>query len=461
MLVMVRLIGPASYGEFAMVTTIIGFMNVFTSVNFVAHIVQVRDESETLYQEHFTAGLVLQSTAFVLTNIVALCLRFSDAYAPIVPYLHVMSILFLLAWPHNLREKMLEREFHWKKLRILHAAGLAAGSVLGVAMAWLGCGTYALLVPGLLVTIPFTWDLFVKEKWRPTWAWSWERYKPAFHFAIARTGSGLVINGRQLLEISALTALVGYSSLGVYSRSLGLAQLFCGKISSQLVGAIYPLLTRIEKTDGNAARISDLLIQVVAWTTIPMAAALTVLAEPAVSLMYGGKWLGVVSLVPWAMAWGVAYALFQTTYALLLARSQQRKCLVADILLFAGTGLALLVALPFGMKVYLIAASTVVVAVWLLVLYWLFRLEAVTWHGCAGSLGSASLAAGIAGVLTATGLRWIGLGETWAFLHVTVWGMIFMLAYLGLIRIFFPERLLYILSYLPQQGKIRRMLLLG
>lgn len=459
MLVLVRLIGPASYGEFSMVTTIIGFLNVFTSVNFVAHIIQVREETETRYQEHFTASLYLQLTAFLLTNAVALALRYSETYLPITPYLHVMSVLFLLTWPHNLREKMLERSFSWQRLRILHAIGLAAGAVLGIIMAWLGCGTYALLVPGLLVTLPFIWDLFVSEKWRPTWAWSWDNYKPVFHFAMARTGSGLVLNGRQLLEVSALTAIFGFTSLGVFSRSLGLAQLFCGKISSQLVGAIYPLLTRIEEKDGNTARVSDLLIQAVAWITIPMATTMAVLAKPAVALMYGDRWLVVVPLVPWAMAWGVTSALFQTTYMLLLARNHQRKCLVADIALFVGTGLALLVALPFGITAYLIAANGVVMVTWFLLLVWLTRMGALTLKGLAGSLGSGVLAAGIAGCFATWGGQMTGISETTSPLNAAVWGIVFFISYLAVLRILFVGLLDRLVSYLPMCGTIRQILL--
>ncbi len=91
-----------------------------------------------------------------------------------------MSITFLLEWPCELRRKMIEREFDWKRLRLLEAIGLIAGALLALSMAWAGAGTYTLLVPGMLVTLPFIYDLFVIEKWRPTWSWSWDRYRPAW-----------------------------------------------------------------------------------------------------------------------------------------------------------------------------------------------------------------------------------------------------------------------------------------
>ena len=62
----------------------------------------------------------------------------------------------------------------------------------------------------------------------------------------------------------------GFAALGVLNRSVGLAQLFCLKVAAQLIYAIYPILTRIEDTDGKAARVSSLVIQTVAWTTIPI-----------------------------------------------------------------------------------------------------------------------------------------------------------------------------------------------
>ena len=47
---LVRLLTPESYGQFGLVTTIIGFLNVLSLENFIAHTLQVRRDEDVHYQ---------------------------------------------------------------------------------------------------------------------------------------------------------------------------------------------------------------------------------------------------------------------------------------------------------------------------------------------------------------------------------------------------------------------------
>ena len=458
MLILVRLLSPDAYGQFGLVTSMIGFLSIFSFTNFISHLVQVRDEKDAHFQDHFTAGAVLNLGMFVITNLAALGMRYIPNWSEVAPYLHVMSLTFVLEWPCNLRIKMIEREFDWKTLRILHSFGLVLTAVLAVGMAWTGCGTYALLVPGMAVTLPFIVDLFFRLRWRPTWSWSWERYKPSFDFAVARIGSGLVLNGRQLLESTILAAILGFTGLGILNRSVGLAQLFCLKIATQLVYAIYPILTRIEDKEGNAARVGSLVLQTVIWTTLPLAVSFAVLASPVVRLIYGEKWLDVIPLVPWAMGWGVASALFHAAYMLLLARQKQKLCFTADILVLIGSALSLWLALPHGMKFYLMgtAVSQIIASVFLLA--HLYRAKALTLAGWAKPLvagaASATIAAGLCSILFSS----IGAVPQISVMIAVAWGAVFIILYGLILRIAFRPQLENWLHYFPGQKHIARVL---
>src|SRR6478609_6827575 len=81
MLVLVRLLDASAYGQFSLVTSIVGVLSIFAFNNFIAYTLQVQSEEETHYQEHFTAGAVLQVGMFVVSNLIALVLRWMPAYA--------------------------------------------------------------------------------------------------------------------------------------------------------------------------------------------------------------------------------------------------------------------------------------------------------------------------------------------------------------------------------------------
>ena len=454
MLVLVRLIDASAYGQFALVTSIIGFISIFSFNNFVAYTLQVKTEEETHYQDHFTAGAVLQLGMFLVTNILALILRGVPAYAAVAPLLHVMSLTFLLEWPCELRRKMIERAFDWRRLRLVHAVGLALNAALAIVLALTGAGVYALLIPGLAVTLPFIYDLFVNEHWRPTWAWSWKKYKHAWNFGLTRIGSGLTVYGKQLLESGALAAVLGFASLGILTRSIGLAQIFCQKFASQLMYAIYPILAR--RGSGSSANIGGLILRLVAWTVVPIAVCLSVLAGPVVVTVYGKKWLEVVPLLPWAMAWGVGASLTHAAYMLLLSRQQQNRCLFADILFLCGTVAALVVALPFGMRAYLIASASLQFLVLVVVLNWLHRIEAVTRRGIISTILPAVTASLLASCVAFASAYALDYAPS-TFFTAAGWGIIFAISYLVSLRLIFAGQLAELLGYFPAARALNRI----
>jgi PST family polysaccharide transporter len=460
MLVLVRLVDRSAYGEFTLVTSIIGFVAVISFNNFLAYTLQVRTEAETHYQDHFTAGGAFQLAAFLATNLLAFVFARVPSFAPVAPLLHVMSVSFLLDWPVQLRCRMLERAFDWKRLRLLHATGLMGSSALAIVMAANGANAYALLVPGLFVPLPFIVELFVVQRWRPTWAWSWQRYRPAWKFGLSRTASGVLVTSRQLTESIALAAVLGFSGFGIYNRAVALAIMFCVKFATQLMTAIYPVLTRIGAQHHRAGAAGDLVLRLVWWSVVPIGTLFGLFAEPVVRAVYGEKWLPITPLLPWTMALGALMATAHAGYMLLLANQQAKKCLIADAVALAGTGLALAVALNQRTVGYIIALTIVQGILVCILAGWLLKSKAVTPPGIRAAFLPALVAATVAAGLVLTvramsGTMFVNVGATAAL------GIGALLVYVAALRVLFRGPLVELVRYFPAQKIVNGLLVLS
>ena len=459
MILLRRLLTQSDYGTFALVNGLLGFIAMFAFNNIIAHTLQVRDEKDAHWQEQFTAGAVIQLAMFIVTNLVAFTLRWLPSYAEIAPYLHVMSVLFLLDLGCEFRRKMIERQFDWKRLRVLHAIGIFMGAVASVGLALAGWGVYALLLPVLTSSLPFIYDLFIRERWRPTWTWSWAVYRPAWHFGLARIGSGLAFKGKDFLETATLVYWFGLSKLGVMNCAIGLGQMFCRTFADKLLEAVYPVLTRVNPDPQNISRVNGLVLRLVTWVAVPMAVVLAALATPVVKI-YGPKWLDAIPLVPAAVVLAAAITLAQTANTLLLAANQIKRCLVADTLLLLGSVAALLLALPHGVVMYLLGVAMAQFTVFALMLFWLVQVCGLSGKGIINALfpalvGSAS-ALGVCYVLASfvhmnTDMFWMAVA----------FGTIFWLVYLTVLRFGFPTQLRELMFYVPGRKYLNRMLMLG
>lgn len=460
MIVLVRLLPPEAYGQSGMVTSVVGFIAIFSFNQFVAHTLQVRDENELNYQLHFTAGGLINLGMFVVTNLVAITLRYSETYAPVAPLVHTVSMTFLLEWPCEFRRKMIEREFDWKRLRLLHALGLMGSSALAITMACAGAGVYALVLPGLTVTLPFIFDLFVTRRWRPTWEWSPARYRTALRFGLTRAGSGLAVNGRQLAESAAVVKVLGFASLGLLNRALGLAQMFCSRFATQLMYAIYPLLTRLDAGHDNISRVSGLVLRIVAWTVVPMAILFSALAEPLVATVYGRQWVEVTPLLPWAMIFGATSALAYTMNFLLLSQQQPKRCFTIDLLNLLSTGASLVVLLPIGLQFHLLGMAILNALLATIMSFWLVRMDALKVAGIAQAILPA-LAASTGSLFMCEMCRQSFYTQPMGLVSCICYGLLFGLTYLAILRISSVRYLAELLHYMPARGYVQKFLLLA
>ncbi len=457
-LILVRLVVPEAYGQFGLVTSLIGFLQVFSFEHFVTYTIQVRRHDEVHYQEHFTAGALFQIGLFVTTHLSAYLLRHIEPYAAVAPVLHVMSVVWLLDWPSTLRIKMLERALDWRRLRLLHALGLCGAAVCALGLAWAGAGLYALCLPGLLKRVVFLTDLFVCCRWRPTWSWQAKRYAPAWRFGLSRMASTLLVSGRKLLESGCYVHLAGFASFAVFGRAVGLTHLVCGKFAWLIMQALYPVLTKIDPDSDAYRQKSSMAMRSVACVVLPLGGVFALLATPAVRLLYGDRWLQVIPLIPWAMAAGVIGALSRTAYMLSLAAQHKQRCLLADAVVLLGTGLALVLLLPHSVQAYLLGLCLVQ----LYTLIFLWRCLYAAWPH-AGMVLLRALAQPINAMLCA----WIiceavryGLGGSLDHpLTASVYALGFGISYMGAIRIWFTAQYDELVLHLPGKRHLNRFFL--
>ena len=460
-LALVRLLPADAYGQFGLLTTLLSFFTYYSFREFLGHTLQARDGERVPYQDHFTAGAVIQGVIVVAVNGVALAFRLLPVYAPVSLVLHVMSLLFVLDLPAEFRTRMLERDLDWRRLRMLQAIGFVVGGALSLGMALAGLGVWALIIPTLFVPLPFVYDLFVRARWRPTWEFQWDRYRAAWRFGLTRMLTLTFFATATLTESLTLTSALGFAVLGVFGRALGLAQLLSGRLSSLLALAIYPVLTRVPRASDAFRRAGALYLRGVAWSVIPAAAIATLLADPIVRIIYGEQWLAAIPFVPWAMAGAALAAIAQTAYTVLLANGQQRECVAADAWRMVGVIGALVVALPAGPDRYLAALCVVHLISLLIVTVSLWRAGALSQPAWLEALTPAVVAGAVAFV-AAFGLQMAIARGSWPYpWSVAVTAPVFAVVYLATLRVLFRAPLAEFVNQLPQSRAVARALRLG
>ena len=453
-LALVRLLPAEAYGQFGFVTTLVSFLTIYSFREFLNHTLQVRDGEPVPYQDHFTAGAVIQATLFLATNLLAVAASYVPAYAPAAPLIHMMSLIFPLDLGGDFRARMLERRLDWRRLRVLHGLGIVMSGAASIAMAMTGWGVYALFVPLLLLPLPLWWDLLVVEKFRPTWTFRWAAFRPAFQFGSSRMVAVTCVGGAVLIESSWLTGVFGFVALGFLVRANGLAQLVCGRVGGILGNSVYPVLTRVSVASASFTRASAMYFRAVSWVVVPMAVIVALLAKPIVLLLYGRSWMDAVPLVPLAVSVAAMTAIVQTVYTIVLAAGAHRRCLAADVWRLVGTVAALSVLVPFGLHAYLAGLFGVHAVAFLVVLDGGWRIGVLQVRAMIDALAP-PVAATVGAAVLVYGLR---DAASTSLPIAALMAALFGAAYFAILRLAFASQLRDLIVYLPEGGRLGRVL---
>lgn len=459
MLVLVRLLSPADYGNAALAQSIVGLASTVSFAPFSYHALQLRNPAGIDWQSHFTAATAINFSLFLGMMAVAWGLSLTTAYHNVAAPLAALSVVFLIEIPGTLRHRMLEALHEWRRFRILLTLGALLGLGVGLIVAMMGGGVWALIVQPPMFGVPGAVDLFVGARFRPTWTWSRARYHDAACFGFNRIGAAVPARTRQMAEHVLLSNTYDLAILGVFTRAVGLSALLAGRIGSVAIASIYPVITRADQGSARFQRMAGLALRGICWTTAPSAAFLAIAANDIVGLLYGPKWAAVIPLLPLAATavglGGVVTALSN----LLLANNEANASLRLELLMVL-TGIAIMFFfIPLGLSAYLIALCCQVVAMIGIAIALL-----LTKNGVTPAAVVAALAPPVGAATAAVAAVWTWhsvLGVSSHLLaRLVADALLFAAAYIAILRVAFARPLLELLEVAPGGQSVARCLLL-
>lgn len=455
MLVLVRLLDPTDYGTAALAQSITGFVLILSASPLVLHALQLRNPDDVDWQAHFTASVVINGAVAILILAIAAGLSQTELYRSVALPVAALAALPVLDSAATVRHRMLETRHDWARFRLVIVLGTVLGAVVGIAVAFLGGGVWALIVQPLLFGLPAAIDLLFISKWRPDWSWSWTRYREAAKFGLNRMGSHAVVRGRPLVEQSVLAGVYDFAILGYFTRSVGLATLLVGRVGTVALAALYPVITRTRKESEAFRRVAALCLQGVVWTTIPAILFLVITAEETVLFLYGPRWTNVIPLLPFAAAAvglsGVTTAISQ----LLLANERPHLCLYIDVVMATSGMVLAFVLIPIGLKPYLAAVALQAMLIGAISLLALNHTKGINPSGVA----AVTLPAIVAGGAATAGLIALRIylpSDMPVSIRLVISGLAFGGLYAITLRLFFARQLGAILAVAPGGDFLRK-----
>jgi O-antigen/teichoic acid export membrane protein len=331
-----------------MVLVVSSFVLVFSDVALGAALVQRQELSEddrsTVFWTSVGVGAFFTAVGVALAGPAA---RFYGVPA-VRPLLAALSLGFLVNALATTQEALLVRELRFRQLEVRMMLGTAGGAVVGITLAALGFGAWALIGQQLAIGAVSTTLLWLVSPWKPRLSFSLASLRKLGGF------SGNVFAQRVLfyLHRNADNLLVGRflgaAALGAYALAYNVMLVPFSRLGGPVQEVLFPAFARLQDQPARIAEIWVRATRLVGAVTVPALAGLVVVAPDFVRVVLGARWHQVVPVLQ-ILSWvGLLQSLQTLNSNILQALDRTGVLLRYAIVFFSAHLCAFVIGLRWG-----------------------------------------------------------------------------------------------------------------
>ena len=306
-IVLARLLTPEHYGMLSIMIIFTTLANVFIQQGFNTALIQSKDVIEEDYSSVLWVSLGI---ATLLYGVIFLAAPYIGIFYNIPDIVTPMRVLALMLFPGALNSVQLakiSREMDFKKVFFSNIGGVVVSGVVGIVIAYMGGGLWALVSHTLInvvvacLVMRFTVQLKIK------FSINWKRVKSLFSYGWKLLISGLLDTLYQDLRSLVIGKKYDSGTLGNYNRGKHFPQFVINAINGTVKSVMLPAMSAEQDDRVKVKSIMRQSINMSAYVIFPMMAGLAAVAEPLVELLLTEKWL---PCVPYMQVYCFTFAFY-------------------------------------------------------------------------------------------------------------------------------------------------------
>ena len=289
--VLARLIAPSLYGSIALVTAITSILQVFVDSGMANSLIQKKDTDDLDYSSVFYFNLVFCLVLYCGLFFAAPLIGRIYHDMTLVPVVRVLGLTIVVSGVKNVQQAYVAKTMQFRRFFFATLGGTIFSAIVGITLAYLGYGVWALVFQQLLNVTVNTAILWLTVGWKPKRMFSWQRLGGLISY-----GWKLLIS--QLLDTAYLKLyqfIIGlrYSTadLAYYNRADQFPNLIMENTNASLDSVLLPVLSSEQDDKARVREMTRRAIRVSTYVLMPLMAGLAVCAEPLVRLLLTEKWL--------------------------------------------------------------------------------------------------------------------------------------------------------------------------
>jgi O-antigen/teichoic acid export membrane protein len=349
-LILARLLLPEDFGLIGMSSIFIGVILTFNELGLSAGLVQRKDLDEKHINACFWISIAVGVLLCLLTLIISpLVAQFFNE--PLLDsLLKASSIIFVLGSLMVVPQSLMTRDIKLKELALAAITSEIIGDIVAIISALSGFGVWSLVFKTLTLNLSLVVIYWLVHPWRPSPKLDLTGFKEIFNFSSKVMGTNIVSYANASIDPLLIGKMLGSTQLGFYSVAVQMVSFPMRKVSSIMVGAVFPVFSRVQDDHEKLRKGYLKATRFISILTFPAISGLFIVAPEFITLMLGPKWLPAIMPLRILSIAGFFGAVFVLANPIFLSKGRSDLTFKFTIITLIISAIAIFFALPYGIN---------------------------------------------------------------------------------------------------------------
>lgn len=354
-IILARLLLPEDYGIIALITVFIAISNIFINSGFSTALVQNKDVTDIDYSSVFYVTLGIAAIIYAILFVASPFVAAFYNQPVITPVLRVLGLTLFFGAINSIQYAIVRRGFLFKKYFVCTFFACLISGIIGVIVAYLGYGVWALVAQQLVSILSLCIIMLLVVRWRPRLTFSITRIKVLFSYGWKIMLSNFIATIYHNSTIMIIGKLYPADMVGYYSKGREYPNILIPTITQTIQSVLFPAFS---KSQDNPALLKQIMYRSLLTSTFiifPAMFGLIAVAEPVITVLLTEKWLMSVPFLQIFCLYYISYPIQAVNNQALMGVGKSGTFFKLQIIIILIAFSFLVLAIPFG--IYAVAVS--------------------------------------------------------------------------------------------------------
>lgn len=296
-IVLARLLSPEEYGLIGIIGIFTAIFNIILDSGLSTALIRKDGVTDMDYCTVFWTNLVL---SFGLTAVLYFSAPLIGHFfnrLELVPYIHVMAFVLIINALSITQQARLTKNIDFKTQTKISLISHTLSGVVGITMAYLRCGVWALVAQQMTSRLFTTILLWIYNKWWPKLVFSWNSFKDLFGFSWKLLFAQIINTVFNQIYQAVIGKIYSPNTLGQYTRAQQYGQLASSTVGDVVLKVSLPVMSSIQNDDERLLRAFRTIIKTSMLVSSVILIGMAACAEPLIYVLIGEQWLPCVPMM--------------------------------------------------------------------------------------------------------------------------------------------------------------------